>query len=686
MQVDLPLMPWPWRMELSGQMLAAAGLRAGAGTDPGLADGLAQLNAMLRPGDGATLGVSFDVAQRQAVVPTLGDDESYRLQIAPGGVTVEAQRICGAQHALTTLAQLAAGSGHLPVGRIEDKPRYPWRGLMLDVARRFMSLAVLLEVIDAMAFYKLNVLHLHLSDDQGFRVQSAAYPRLASSASYSRSQLRELVGRAAERGIRVIPELDMPGHVTSWLAAYPDWGPRRPKASGDDRHIDRQQEPAAHAETPLPGAASKRFGPHPAVLNVADEAVYQVIDNLFGELAEIFPDPYVHIGGDEVLPGWWLKSDAVAAFMQRHELGDAVALQAHFNARVAALAAGHGKRLIGWDEVLNGGAPAGMVVQAWRGATARDRALAAGHACVESSGYYLDLFFPADVHHAWDPQAPVDELLGKEDALLEDPRFQHVAAGMQWTHHWRQPVAGSPAGASPGCPRAGNAAPAVLGGEACLWSELVDERVLPVRLWSRMPAIAERLWSLEPPAERLSERLEASCDRLAAAGLVAVKRMSRDLLMESGVAKAQLAVVELLEPVKWYGRLLGAQALNARMEGRDLPQARPYTTATPLDRPVDALLPESFAAQGFARLLEGDQAPLRRECARLLGICEAGGFLRELQGPIGKLADVLKAVLDVLDGRLQGAAAWGSVAVAAEPSGEYIVAIAPPVRAWFIDR
>ena len=360
MQADPPLMPRPWRMELSGQTLAAAGLRAGAGTEPGLAEALARLNAMLRPGGGTTLPVTFNIVQRQAAVPTLGDDESYRLEIAPGGVTVAAERICGAQHALTTMAQLATDSGSLPVGRIEDKPRFPWRGLMLDVARRFMSLAALLKVIDAMAFYKLNVLHLHLCDDQGFRVQSAAYPRLASKASYSRSQLRELVGRAAERGIRVVPELDMPGHVTSWLAAYPDWGPRRPKESGSDRHTNRQQVSANIAETALTVAASKRFGPHPAVLNVADEAVYQVIDNLFGELAEIFPDPYLHIGGDEVLPAWWLESDEVAAFMQRHELGDAVALQAHFNARVAALAAGHGKRLIGWDEVLNGGAPADM--------------------------------------------------------------------------------------------------------------------------------------------------------------------------------------------------------------------------------------------------------------------------------------------------------------------------------------
>ena len=686
MQTCPPLMPWPWRMALSGQRVSTAGLRAGAGTEPGLAEALARVNAMLRPRGGATLPISFDVTERRPAAPALGDDESYRLEIAPGGVTMRAQRTSGARHALTTLAQLAAGSGDLPVGCIEDKPRFPWRGLMLDVARRFMSLAALLEVIDVMAFNKLNVLHLHLSDDQGFRFKSDTYPRLAGEESYSSTQLKELVGRAAARGIRVIPELDMPGHVTSWLAAYPDWGPRRPKELGSERGTPAPGQAAERADARHPVAVSKRFGPHPAVLNVADEAVYQVIDNLFGELAGIFPDPYVHIGGDEVLPGWWEQSAEIRARMERLGLADAVALQAHFNARVAAIATGHGKQTIGWDEVLKGGAPAGMTVQAWRGATARDRAVAAGHACIDSAGYYLDLFFPADVHHAWDPRAPLDELLAQEDALLDDPRFRHVAAGMKWTRQWREPAPGSRTAPPHTSGSAGTALDRVLGGEACLWSELVDERVLPVRLWSRMPAIAERLWSVEVPPNDAGGRLEASLDRLAAAGLVDVKQTSRKLLAQFGVPESQLDVVELLEPVKWYGRLLGAQALKARIEGSVMPEVRPYSTDTRLDRPVDALLPESFAAKRFAELLQGDAGPLHRECSRLLSLCRAGGFPAELQEPAGRLADLLTTVLDVLGSRIDSDAARASAAAAAEPCGEYIVAVAPSVQAWLTGR
>ena len=685
MPADPQLMPWPWRVELSGQTLAPASLRGGADTEPGLAQALTGINAMLRPG-GATLPVTFNVAERRPAAPSLLDDESYRLEVATDSVMVEAERTCGARHALTTLAQLVAGTGELPIGRIEDKPRFPWRGLMLDVARRFMSLAALLRVVDAMAFYKLNVLHLHLSDDQGFRLQSDAYPELASSESYGGSELRELVARAADRGIRVVPELDMPGHVASWLAAYPEWSPRRPEQTGRNAANHENDQAANVAKFPHPVATSKRFGPHQAVLNVADEAVYEVIDNLFGELAEIFPDPYVHMGGDEVLPDWWLESPEVGAYMRHHGLGDAVALQAHFNTKVAALAAGHGKRLIGWDEVLNGDAPPGMTVQAWRGATARDRALAAGHPCIDSAGYYLDLFFPADVHHAWDPEAPVEELLRQEDALLEDPRFEHVAAGMKWTRQWRQPAPDSDATDPGRGRRAGNAMKVMLGGEACLWSELVDERVLPVRLWSRMPAVAERFWSINTPTSDLSTRLEASLGRLADAGLVAVKRTSRELLVASGVSEEQLDVVELLEPIKWYGRLLGEQALNARIQGSEMPQARPYTTDTALNRPVDALLPESFAAQRFARLLGANQPILRSECTRLLGICARGGFPAELRGPVGQLVELLETVLAVLDGRIETTAASDRVAAAAKPCGEYINAIAPPVQAWLTIR
>ena len=434
------LMPRPWRMAPAGRKLAVVGLRVGTDTDPGLARAVARLNAILGVEAGVTLPVTFAVAEQRPAWPTLGDDESYQLEIGPDSVNVEAVCHYGALRALSTLAQLVAGTGSLPIGRIEDKPRYPWRGLMLDVARRYLGSPALLRVIDAMAFYKLNVLHLHLSDDQAFRWQSAAYPKLASAECYSGTQLRKVVRRAAERGIRVVPELDMPGHVTSWLAAYPEWAPPLPVGTvgepgrqaeigdpGPNGHLSSRARPLPEegglaAKTASGGSnhlgtggdghppplyrASRRFGAHKAVLNVADEAVYKVIDTLLGELAEIFPDPHVHIGGDEVQPAWWMASPAVRAHMSRLGLADAVALQAHFIERVATLAKRHGKRLIGWDEVLNGGAPDGLVVQAWRGATGAGTGhLPPGTAASIRLGYYLDLFFPADVHHAWNPSA-----------------------------------------------------------------------------------------------------------------------------------------------------------------------------------------------------------------------------------------------------------------------------------------
>ena len=211
---------------------------------------------------------------------------------------------------------------------------------MLDVARRFMSLAALLRVVDAMAFYKLNVLHLHLSDDQGFRLQSDAYPELASGESYGGSELRELVARgggpghsggAGTRYARPCYEL---ARRLSGVESTPGRSRRGRNAANHEN-----DQAANVAKFPHPVATSKRFGPHQAVLNVADEAVYEVIDNLFGELAEIFPDPYVHMGGDEVLPDWWLGEPRSRCLHAAPRAGDAVALQAHFNTKVAALAA-----------------------------------------------------------------------------------------------------------------------------------------------------------------------------------------------------------------------------------------------------------------------------------------------------------------------------------------------------------
>ena len=657
-----PLLPRPQRATFAGGQLSLGRLQCVGAAGP-VSTALDRVNHWLEGflhRDAPPLPVRFNVTNDETSPPSLGDDESYRLRIAADGVRISAAHRTGAQYALATLAQLAAPTGHLPIGEIEDAPAFLWRGLMLDPARRFISLETLLKTLDGMAFHKLNVLHLHLTDDQGFRFQSAAYQRLASAQSYRREELRRLVAEACERGIRVVPELDMPGHVTSWLCAHPEWGPLR-----------------------APVASSNKFGPHPSVLNPADEAVYAAIDRLLGELAEVFPDEFVHVGGDEVDPTWWRESEEVASYMADRGLKDANALQAHFIARVAELAARRGKRVIGWDEVLDGGAlgmgapPAAqsskLWVQAWRGATAHGRALAAGHPCILSSGYYLDLFYPADLHHAYAPDAAEAELLAQEDALQDEPRLRHVAAGLKWTQGWRKPAQGSGAGA-------------LLGGEACLWSELVSDELLPVRLWSRMPALADRFWRNQPAPQDLGACLQASLERLALAGVVDVLGDSRRLLLKFGVSEGQLPAVELLEPVKWYARLLGEAALAARIQGTAMPQARPYQADTPLNRPVDALPPESFAAARFKGLLAQGGAPLTDECQRLLAICGQAGFARELTAPIQSLALILQTVIDHAQGRINADAARRRVIRGGEPQGEYLAAIAPMVEEWLRRR
>ena len=642
--------PRPKRIQLSAGRVQAGRLHVEGPVSAPLSSALNRVNSWLNGPSEIALPVRFDVDDPSEAPPALGDDESYRLQLSNDGAQVSAPRLAGARHALTTLVQLANHLGHLPHGEIEDEPSFPWRGLMLDPARHFLSLEALLTTLDAMALCKLNVLHLHLTDDQGFRLQSRACPKLASAESYSRGELRTLAAAAADRGIRVIPELDLPGHATSWLCAHPEWGPRR-----------------------SPVAPSDRFGVHEAVLNPIDPVVLDAVDTLFGELAEVFPDPFIHIGGDEVNPTWWNESAEISAYMADQGLDGPAALQAQFNQRLAELAAGHGKRIIGWDEALEGGAPDGMVVQSWRGATARGRAVAAGHDCVVSSGYYLDLFYPADVHHAYAPDASEEELLALEDALLNDPRLDHVASGLKWVQGWRQPAP------SPGTGQ-------VLGGEACLWSELVSEELLPVRLWSRLPVIADRLWSNQPAPSDFGRWLEASIGQLSAAGIVDVPRTGLTLLRHFGVKERQLPAVALLEPIKWYGRLLGQAALEARMSGQEMPQSRPYGTDTPLNRPVDALLPESLAARRFGALLAEGGAPLLDECARLLDACAADDFIPELVAPIDNLRLILQTVVEVSEGRTGQAEARQRIVEAGEPAGEYIAAIAPQAQAWLQAR
>ncbi len=564
--------------------------------------------------------------------PMADEDEGYRLHVSAAGIRVDASSLHGALHGLATLNQLNQ-NGTLPCVNIEDAPHFSWRGLMLDPARRFLPIALLQEVIDGLAALKLNVLHLHLSDDQGFRFESKAHPKLASIEHYTRAELKALVAYAADRGVRIVPELDMPGHVTSWLAAYPEWG-------------NQQVSP------------TQRFGVHPGCLNPADERVYTAIESLLEEVCAVFPDRYVHIGGDEVHSSWWRDDPAVQAFMKQQDLADTTALQAYFTRRVVTMLRNRGREVIGWDEVLHADLPAEVVVQSWRGATSRDRACAAGHYCIVSSGFYLDLFYPGDLHRRFRPDLSEADLVSQEDGLLTDARFQHVAEGMKWTRAWRavQPIERT-------FPRG-----KILGGEACLWGELVDRECLDGRLWSRLPDIAQCFWAKNP--EQDDEVLRERWPEIVRTGVD--RNRSRLAKVVQGNATA-LEALELCEPVKWYARLLGEVALNARIRGSEMPQARPYGTATELNRAVDFLTPESLLCRDVRQWSVDTVA---RSCARWAKLDGLNDVPDDVRPVFGAIAAAARTWLDCLSGDLSKEEASRVIRELYRPYGEYLPAVA----------
>ncbi|MEM8769036.1 MAG: family 20 glycosylhydrolase, partial [Pseudomonadota bacterium] len=471
--------------------------------------------------------------------------------------------------------------------------------------------------------------------------------------------LEELVATAAELGIRIVPEIDMPGHVTSWLTAYPEWGGRQV-------------------------APTERFGVHGACLDPGNEAVYAAIGEILDAVVSVFPDSCLHIGGDEVSPRWWSEDPAVAALMEREGLNDVRAVQGYFNERVGAMVAERGRTVLAWDEVLDAGFGADWVIQAWRGSSMRDRITAAGNQAVVSAPYYLDLHFPVDVHYDFDPAAPQHTLLAREDALLSDPRFQHVSAGMRWTEQWREGM--------------GNQEEVdterLLGAEACLWSELVNAGNLTTRLWTRLPALAERFWS--PAAGRVSaevhERVDAFLERTAGLSSIDPLGSSAAALGHLGVSGAWLELLGWFEPVKWYGRLLGAEALAARIAGREMPQARPYTLASPLNGVVDHLPVESAAARRLGSLAPraADDAEAGEQLAATLATLRRLASLPAHEAPeaLPEVAELMARLLrltEVVEARCTGQLL--SVEALSEllsPVGELILAAPKPLCLWLV--
>jgi hexosaminidase len=456
------------------------------------------------------------------------------LEVTDRQARLVAPTVVGAMRGLETFLQLLQGDRegyYLPGVRINDQPRFPWRGLLIDVARHYEPMEVLKRNLDAMAAVKLNVFHWHLTEDQGFRVESKKFPKLHSLGSdglyYTQDQVREIIAFAADRGIRVMPEFDIPGHATSWLVGHPEL-----------------------ASAPGPYKIERGAGIFEPALDPTRDQTYKFLDGFLGEMAALFPDAYMHIGGDENEGKQWDRNPQIQAFMKAKGIKDNHALQAYFNQQVLKILQKHGKKMIGWEEILHPDLPKDAVIHSWRGAASLAAAAKQGYNGILSAGYYIDLIFPASQHYLADP-LPADSVLTPEEA-------KHV-----------------------------------LGGEATMWGEWVSPETIDSRIWPRTAAIAERLWSPRTVTDvaDMYRRLAVLSRQLEELGLthernypVILRRLANS--ENTGPLRTLASVVE---PVKEYKRY----------------QMRPQTMLSPLTGLVDAARPDSDAARQFASMVEG---------------------------------------------------------------------------------
>ncbi len=333
-------------------------------------------------------GISFSRVETFAATPP----EAYHLETGPDGVKIASASKAGLFYGAVTLWQLATQGGDIPAVTIDDQPRFKWRGLMVDSCRHFQDVAELKKIIDAMASQKLNVMQWNLADDQAWRLEVPAYPKLTQMTAfrqeagaagtdpktgkpiltggyYTAADVHEVVDYAAARNIMVVPEIDMPGHATAAITAYPNLG--------------------ATGAKPAEGLGD--WGIYPNIYNV-DDGTFVFIDTVLDEVMDLFKSPYIHIGGDEAIKPQWKASPAIQAKIKALGLKDEDELQSWFITRVSQHIESRGRRLIGWDEILQGGVAPDATVMSWRGIQGAVDAAKLGHDTVLSPApdLYLD--------------------------------------------------------------------------------------------------------------------------------------------------------------------------------------------------------------------------------------------------------------------------------------------------------
>jgi hexosaminidase len=532
---QLNLMPWPAKVVMGQGSLAIGSTLSvviSGYSEPRLQNAVRRLGGIASAGSPATLIIQCKQASEP--VQQLGEDESYHLEITQQQALLSAPNPLGVLRGLETFRQLIVSTSQgleAPAVDIQDHPRFPWRGLHLDVSRHWMPIEVVKRNLDGMAAVKLNVFHWHLSDDQGFRIESKRFPKLQQLGSdglyYTQEQVREVIAYARDRGIRVVPEFDIPGHTTSWLVGYPEL-----------------------ASAPGPYQIERGWGVFDATIDPMRETTYRFLDEFIDEMATLFPDPFFHIGGDEVTGKQWRNSPRIRAFRRKNGLKRTDDLQAYFNRRLQKVVAKHGKRMEGWDEILDPDLPKDIVIQSWRGQKSLAESARHGFSGILSAGYYLDHMEPASTLYAVDP------LDGDAASLADEEKAR------------------------------------ILGGEIAMWGEFVSPENVDSRIWPRTAAVAERLWSPQdvqnvPSMYRRLDEMSRALDRL---GLT--HRSSYLPMLE------RLAAGDPVEPLKTLADVVQPATFGQRI------RTHKYTQLTPLNQLVDAARPESDTAREFANLVE----------------------------------------------------------------------------------
>jgi hexosaminidase len=397
---------------------------------------------------------------------SLASDGAYRLSGRESGVTVRAGSASGLFYGLQTLLQLIppdiAGTDHisLPGVEIEDRPRFGWRGMHLDVSRHFSPVDFIKKYIDLLALHKMNLFHWHLTDDQGWRIEIKKYPRLTEIGAwrkeqdgksyggfYTHREIGEIVEYARRRFVTVVPEIEMPGHAVAALAAYPEY-----------------------SCTGGPFEVETRWGVFDDVYCAGKDATFEFLRDILAEVADLFPGTYVHIGGDECPKARWQAHHLCQTRMFDALLKNEDELQAYFVARMARTLTALGKRLVGWDEILDGGAPEGAIIMAWRNAEKGVEAALSGHDVVMTPGTHC--YFDHYQGKENEPKA-IGGFTPLEKVYSFEPIPENLPAAL--THH-------------------------VLGAQGNVWTEYMpNTNHIEYMVFPRLCALSEVLWSPREP-------------------------------------------------------------------------------------------------------------------------------------------------------------------------------------------